>query len=93
MDELRHPHEDGHWDVEHIRRLLFQRDRLEAEAKDARYLVAALIKAAGGRMELSMTTVMSIGPKDQITHWDDPISGKKVYMLTEMTASDAVAKP
>lgn len=88
---MRHPHEDGHWDLEDIRRLLFQRDRRETEAKDARYLVAALIKTAGGRVELSMHTVMSIGPKDQITTWDDPISGKKVYVLTEVTTSDGEA--
>lgn len=66
--------------------------RLEAEARDARYLVAALVKAAGGRVELSMVTVMGIGAKDQITHWDDPISGNKVYVLTEATTSDAESK-
>lgn len=69
-------------------KLIDKIESLEAGAKDARYLVAALIKAAGGRVELSMHAVMSIGPKDQITTWDDPISGKKIYALTEVTTSD-----
>lgn len=83
----RHPSEDGHWDIEHIRALLNIRDQLRKELKDYRYLVAALLKEAGGRVELSMPTVISIGPQHVITTWNDPILDKKIYVLTEASTS------
>lgn len=35
-NQASHPHEDGHWDVEHIRKLLHERDAFAAELATTR---------------------------------------------------------
>lgn len=58
---------------------------LEQHAKDSRFLLAALIQKAGGRLELTMGEVIAIDANASIVTWDDVINGHKVYMLQTLT--------
>lgn len=71
-----------------------QKDRireLEQHANDSRFLLAALIQKAGGRIELTMGEVIAIDANASIVTWDDVINGKKVYMLQTLTTSQSDA--
>lgn len=72
--------------------LQMRAEMAEANAKDSRFLLAALIQKAGGRIELTMGEVIAIDANASIVTWDDVITGKKVYMLQTLTTSQSDAK-
>lgn len=76
--------------ADHILQLETELENTKQHARDSRFLLAALIKKAGGRIEIAFGEVIAIDANASIVTWDDAISGRKVWMLQTLTqASDS----